>query len=157
VNKLNSLVQNTPLAKKSLEELVKTETGKVFNNAAQVWNHNFYWKSMKPGGGGQPTGKIADAIKHSFGSFEEFKKKFMEAGNNHFGSGWVWLVRDDNNKLEIIDLHDAGNPLTMGKVPVLTCDVWEHAYYIDYKNDRAKYLEVWWNVVNWDFASSNLK
>lgn len=140
---------------------------------------------MSPKGGNAPTGKIADAINASFGSFDEFKKKFQEEAINHFGSGWVWLVRDDNNKLEIVGAHDAGNPLTQGKTPVLTCDVWgmyyifyylcsyrlvfanllrtyfcsisEHAYYIDYRNDRAKYLEAFWNLVNWEFASANLK
>jgi Fe-Mn family superoxide dismutase len=157
VTKLNGLVADTPLAQKSLEELVKTESGKVFNNAAQIWNHTFYWKSLSPKGGNAPTGKIADAINASFGSFDEFKKKFQEEAINHFGSGWVWLVRDDNNKLEIVGAHDAGNPLTQGKTPVLTCDVWEHAYYIDYRNDRAKYLEAFWNLVNWEFASANLK
>jgi len=141
---------------------------------------------LSPKGGHAPTGKIADAINASFGSFDEFKKKFQEEAINHFGSGWVWLVRDDNNKLEIVGAHDAGNPLTQGKTPVLTCDVWgmytiiwvayscivhsfwtfwninfcpisEHAYYIDYRNDRAKYLEAFWHLVNWEFASANLK
>jgi len=123
-------VKGTPNETKSLEELIKTkqDTPAIFNNAAQTWNHTFYWQSMGPRGGKEPTGKIAAAITASFGSFEEFKKQFSAVAAGHFGSGWAWLVRDDNNKLEILGTHDAGNPLTQGKTPVLTCDVWEHAY-----------------------------
>jgi Fe-Mn family superoxide dismutase len=155
--KLNDIAKTDErIAKKSLDEVVKTETGKPFNMGAQIWNHDFYWKSMAPNAGGEPTGKIADAIKNSFGSFDEFKSKFETAAGNHFGSGWAWLVRDENNKLEVVDTHDAGNPLTQGKTPVLVCDVWEHAFYIDYRNDKASYLKKWWNLVNWEFANQNL-
>jgi len=159
VTRLNDAVKGTPNETKSLEELIKTkqDTPAIFNNAAQTWNHTFYWQSMGPRGGKEPTGKNAAAITASFGSFEEFKKQFSAVAAGHFGSGWAWLVRDDNNKLEILGTHDAGNPLTQGKTPVLTCDVWEHAYYIDYRNNRAKYIESWWNLVNWEFAEKNLK
>jgi len=159
VTRLNDAVKGTPNEGKSLEELIKTkqDTPAIFNNAAQTWNHTFYWHSMSPRGGKEPTGKIGAAITASFGSFEEFKKQFSAVAAGHFGSGWAWLVRDDNNKLEILGTHDAGNPLTQGKTPVLTCDVWEHAYYIDYRNNRAKYIESWWNLINWEFAEKNLK
>jgi Fe-Mn family superoxide dismutase len=160
VAKLNEIAQaNATIASKSLEEIVKTETGKPFNMAAQIWNHDFYWLCMKPNGSAKPTGnngKILKAIEDSFGSFDAFKKKFDEEAANHFGSGWAWLVRDQNNKLEVISTHDAGNPLTQGKIPVLTTDVWEHAYYIDYRNARPKYLENWWNCINWEFVEKQL-
>ncbi len=156
VTKLNSLVEaDSSLAGKSLEELIRTTKGGVFNQAAQVWNHTFYWNSMSPSGGGEPTGAIADAIKKSFGGFSDFKERFSAAAAGHFASGWAWLVKD-GDKLEIVDLHDAGNPLTLGKTPILTCDVWEHAYYVDYRNARPKYVEAWWNLVNWDHANKHL-
>jgi len=156
VTKLNSLVEaDSSLAGKSLEELIRTTKGGVFNQAAQVWNHTFYWNSMSPSGGGEPTGAIADAIKKSFGSFADFKERFSASAVGHFASGWAWLVKD-GDKLEVVDLHDAGNPLTMGKKPILTCDVWEHAYYVDYRNARPKYVEAWWNLVNWDHANKQL-
>jgi len=159
VTKLNALVKGTPMEKMSLEEIIKKEkTGKVFNQAAQVWNHTFYWNSMKPcsGSTNELKPKIRDAIDKSFGSFERFKECFNEAAGGHFGSGWAWLVRDQHNKLEVWSGHDAGNPLTEGKIPVLTCDVWEHAYYIDYRNERAKYVDSWWKLVNWEFAEKNM-
>jgi Fe-Mn family superoxide dismutase len=157
VTKLNAMVAGTEDAKKSLEEIIK-EKGKPFNMAAQTWNHTFYWQSMSPRGGGAPSGEVHEAIVASFGSFDKFKEKFTEAAAGHFGSGWAWLVREPNsNKLEIVQGHDAGNPLTEGKVPIINCDVWEHSYYIDYRNDRAKYLTAWWNLVNWEFAAKNLK
>ena len=139
--------------------MVRKTDGVIFNQAAQVWNHTFYWHSMSPNGGGNPpaNSKIAEAITASFGTFDAFKDQFSAAAAGHFGSGWAWLVRDDNNKLEVVSTHDADNPLRSGKTPVLTCDVWEHAYYIDYRNDRPKYVASWWNVVNWDFAEKNLK
>ena len=156
VTKLNSLVEaDSSLAGKSLEELIRTTKGGVFNQAAQVWNHTFYWNSMSPSGGGEPKGAIADAIKKSFGSFSDFKERFSAAAAGHFASGWAWLVKD-GDKLEVVDLHDAGNPLTLGKKPILTCDVWEHAYYVDYRNARPKYIEAWWNLVNWDHANKQL-
>lgn len=156
VTRLNELVAADPsLAGKSLEDLVRTTSGVTFNQAAQVWNHTFYWHSMKPGGGGEPTGAIKAAIESSFGSFADFKTQFTKVATGHFASGWAWLVKD-GSKLAIIDTHDAGSPLTQGKTPILTCDVWEHAYYVDYRNARPKYVEAWWNLVNWDFANKNL-
>ncbi len=155
VVKLNELTAGKPEADKSLEELIKTTEGAVFNQAAQIWNHTFFWEGMKPGGGGAPTGKVADAINASFGSFEEFKKAFTAAAIGQFGSGWAWLVKD-GDKLAIVATSNAGCPLKDGKTPLLTCDVWEHAYYIDYRNLRAKFVESFWNLVNWDFVNKNL-
>lgn len=158
VTKLNEFAaSDANLQNKSLEEVVKTSTGKIFNNAAQIWNHDFYWQCLAPKAGGNPTGKIAEAIEKSFGSFENFQKKFDEAAVTHFGSGWAWLVREQNsNDLSILSLHDADNPIVHGKVAVLTCDVWEHAYYIDYRNARPKYMEAFWKLVNWEFANKRL-
>jgi len=155
VTKLNAAVEGTDLANKSLDELIRTQKGGVFNNAAQVWNHTFYWNSMAPNGGGAPSGKIAEAIKVAFGSFDTFKEKFSAAAAGHFGSGWAWLVQD-GGKLAIVETHDAGNPITDGKKPILTCDVWEHAYYLDYQNARPDYIKAWWSLVNWEFANKNL-
>ncbi len=157
VTKLNAAVEaDSSLAGKSLEDLIKTQSGGVFNNAAQVWNHTFYWNSMSPNGGGEPTGAIKDAIDKAFGSFGDFKDKFTKAAGGHFGSGWAWLVKEESGNLAIVDTHDAGSPLTKGQTPILTCDVWEHAYYLDYQNARPSYIEAWWNLVNWDFANKNL-
>jgi superoxide dismutase, Fe-Mn family len=157
VTKLNELVAADPkLEGKSLEDLIKTTTGPVFNQAAQVWNHTFYWHSMKPGGGGEPTGALAEAINKSWGSFSTFKEKFSAAAVGQFGSGWAWLVKNDAGALEITQTSNAGCPLTESKTPLLTCDVWEHAYYVDYRNARPKYVEAWWNLVNWDHAASKL-
>jgi len=155
VTKLNAAIEGTDLANKSLEDLIKSQSGGVFNNAAQVWNHTFYWNSMTPKGGGEPSGPIAEAINGAFGNFAAFKEKFSAAAAGHFGSGWAWLVVD-GGKLAIHETHDAGNPLTQGKKPVLTCDVWEHAYYLDYQNARPNYIEAWWKLINWDFANKNL-
>ena len=155
LGKLNAAVEGKDLANKSLEELITSQSGGLFNAAAQVWNHTFYWNSLSPKGGGAPSGPIGEAINGSFGSFEAFKEKFSAAAAGHFGSGWAWLVLDGSN-LAIVDTHDAGCPLVDGKKPVLTCDVWEHAYYLDYQNARPKYIEAWWNLVNWDFANKNL-
>lgn len=156
VKKLNELTKDTELAKRSLEELVKNETDEVFNMAAQVWNHEFYWKSMSSKGGGTPAGLIGAAIDNSFGDLEHFKEKFQEEALAHFGSGWAWLVKGAGAVLSIETTHDAQCPLRNGQVPILTCDLWEHAYYIDYRNDRGRYLEAWWDVVNWKFAAKNL-
>jgi Fe-Mn family superoxide dismutase len=156
VDLLNELVAGTDMATKSLEDVVRTSSGKVFNNAAQVWNHTFYWNSMSPSGGGAPTGALAAAIDASFGSFAAFKEKFSAVAGGHFASGWAWLVKEADGKLAVIDTHDAGCPLTLGVTPLLTCDVWEHAYYVDYRNARPKYVEAFWNLVNWDFAAQNL-
>lgn len=156
VTKLNAIVEaDSTLAGKSLEDLIQTSSGGTFNQAAQVWNHTFYWHSLSPNGGGDPTGAIADAINKSFGSFSAFKEKFSAAAAGHFGSGWAWLVKS-GDQLEIVDTHDAGNPLTQGKKPILTCDVWEHAYYIDHRNARPKYIEAWWNLINWAHANAQL-
>ena len=159
VKKLNAAVEkDSSLQGKSLEEIIKTTKGGVFNNAAQVWNHTFYWKSMSPNGGGAPTGAIASKIDSAFGSFEDFKSKFESAATGQFGSGWAWLVQNADGELEITSTGNAGTPLTQsGHTPLLTCDVWEHAYYIDYRNGRGDYVDAWWNLVNWDFANSNLK
>ena len=156
VETLNSLTEGTDNANKSLEELIKSTSGKLFNQAAQVWNHTFYWNCLSPNGGGAPTGKIADAINEAFGSFETFKEKFSAEAAGHFGSGWAWLVKDAAGKLSIVGSHDAGNPMTSGLTPVLTCDVWEHAYYVDYRNARPKYVEAFWNLVNWDFVAEQM-
>ena len=155
VNKLNQLIEGTDFANASLEDIIKKSSGGVFNNAAQVWNHTFYWSCMAPNGGGEPTGKIADAIKSTWGSFDKFKEEFSNASVNQFGSGWGWLV-DNGGKLEIVSTSNANNPMTEGKKPILTCDVWEHAYYIDYRNARPKYVEAFWNLVNWEFVNKNL-
>ncbi|MFT3706696.1 MAG: superoxide dismutase [Archangium sp.] len=154
---LKGLLEGKPEAEKSLEEIVKTSSGKVFNNAAQVWNHDFFWKSMKPSGGGEPTGALADAIKRDFGSFNDFKKQFQDAAVGQFGSGWAWLVKE-GDKLKIVTTSNAETPLTKGATCLITCDVWEHAYYIDHRNMRAKFVESFLtNLVNWDFAAANFK
>lgn len=157
VTKLNELVSSRPeISHLSFEEIIKTQKGKIFNMAAQVYNHTFYWNCLSPKGGGEPKYTLMKAIERSFGSFKEFKKKFSEEVMNHFGSGWVWLVRDAKNNLSIISTHDAGNPLTQRLEPLLTCDTWEHAFYIDYRNDKAKYVEAFWKIVNWDFVARQL-
>lgn len=152
---LKNLLADKPEAGKSLEEIVKSSSGGVFNNAAQVWNHDFYWKSMKPGGGGEPGGRLGDAIKRDFGSFADFRAKFQDAAVKQFGSGWAWLV-ENGGKLEIVTTGNADTPVAKGQKCLLTCDVWEHAYYIDYRNLRAKYVETWLaSLANWDFAARN--
>jgi Fe-Mn family superoxide dismutase len=155
VTNLNNLVPGTEFEGLSLEEIVKKSSGGVFNNAAQVWNHTFYWNSLSPNGGGAPTGDLANAIDRTFGSFEEFKEAFAKCAVTTFGSGWAWLVKNANGSLELVSTSNAGCPLTAGQTPILTCDVWEHAYYIDYRNARPKYLEAFWALVNWEFASAN--
>lgn len=158
VTNLNNLIEGTPNQTKSLEEIIKTENGAIFNNAAQVWNHTFYWHSMAPKAGGNPHGEINELINEFFGSFATFKEQFSKAAAGQFGSGWAWLVSDKKNgRLHIETTANAGCPLTEGHIAILTCDVWEHAYYIDYRNARAKYIEAWWNLVNWEFANQNLK
>ncbi len=156
VKNLNQLIQDTPFANASLDQIVLQSEGGVFNNAAQVWNHTFYWHSLSPQGGDAPTGALADAIDHAFGSFGAFKQQFTEAGMKRFGSGWVWLVKTAAGELDIVTTGNAGNPLTDGLTPLLTCDVWEHAYYIDTRNDRGQYLSNFWQLVNWDFAAQSL-
>ena len=156
VDKLNGMVDGTPDADKSLEEIIKSASGGLFNNAAQVWNHTFYWHCLSPNGGGAPSGDLATAIDRDFGSFDTFKEKFTESATGNFGSGWTWLVQNDDGSLAIVNTDDAETPLTGSAKPLLTCDVWEHAYYIDYRNARPKYLEAFWNLVNWDFVSSQM-
>lgn len=158
VTRLNGLAQsNTELGKKSIEQLIASEKGVLFNLAAQIWNHTFYWNSLSPNGGGQPGTKLAAELTASFGSVEKFKEEFTAAAVGHFGSGWAWLVKDvSTNKLLVVQTHDAATPLTDGLKPILTCDVWEHAYYVDYRNDRAAYVKAFWEAVNWEFAESNL-
>jgi len=157
VTKLNATLNGSGKENKSLEDLIKTESGGLFNLAAQTWNHTFYWQSLSPNGGGVPSGAIADKINESFGSFDKFKEEFSAAAAGHFGSGWAWLVLGGDGKLKITQTHDAGCPLQDGSgKPIITCDVWEHAYYIDYRNARPEYIKAWWNLVNWDFANKNL-
>jgi len=156
VTNLNNLISGTEFESASLEEIVKKSSGGIFNNAAQVWNHTFYWNCMSPNGGGEPTGKLLDGIKAKWGDFAAFKEAFNKAGAGNFGSGWTWLVKKPDGSLDIVNTSNAATPLTTDDVPLLTCDVWEHAYYIDYRNARPKYLESFWNLVNWDFAAGNL-
>ncbi len=152
---MNNLIPGTEFEGLSLEEIVKKSSGGIFNNAAQVWNHTFYWNSLSPNGGGAPTGGLANAIDRTFGSFDKFKEEFAKCAVTTFGSGWAWLVKNANGSLELVSTSNAGCPLTAGQTPILTCDVWEHAYYIDFRNLRPKYLEAFWALVNWEFASAN--
>ena len=157
VVKLNGLVEGTELAEKSLEEIIKTSTGGVFNNAAQIWNHTFYWNCLAPNAGGEPTGEVAAAIEKAFGSFAEFKAKFTDSAINNFGSSWTWLVKNADGSLAIVNTSNAGCPITEeGVTPLLTVDLWEHAYYIDYRNLRPSYMDGFWALVNWDFVAKNL-
>ncbi len=161
VTKLNELVADSDMASKSLEEIMIATAGDaskagVFNNAAQIWNHTFYWNSMKPSGGGQPSGELADQMNADFGSYEKFAEAFKTAGATQFGSGWAWLVMDKSGKLEVTKTPNAENPLTEGKIPLLTMDVWEHAYYLDFQNRRPDYIGAFLgDLVNWDFAAEN--
>jgi Fe-Mn family superoxide dismutase len=158
VVKLNSLLAGSPTANKSLEEVVRSSTGDVFNNAAQAWNHTFYWNCLSPTGGGEPGGAaLAAALTKSFGSCAEFKAKFTASAVNNFGSSWTWLVKNADGSLAIVNTANAATPLTDASVkPLLTVDMWEHAYYIDYRNLRPDYLKAFWALVNWDFATNNL-
>jgi superoxide dismutase, Fe-Mn family len=150
VNNLNGLVQGTKFENASLETIIREAEGAIFNNGAQIWNHTFYFQSFKPGGGGEPSGELADSIKKEFGSFAEFKEKFSKAAVTLFGSGWAWLAKASNGKLDIIQELNAGNPLRKGLIPILTCDVWEHAYYLDYQNRRPDYVAAFWNILDWE-------
>jgi len=155
VDNLNKLIVGTEFENMSLEDIIMKSSGGIFNNAAQDWNHTFYWHCMTPKSSGEPTGKLADAIKKTFGSFDEFKKQFSQAAVTCFGSGWAWLAKNKAGGLEIMNTSNAGLPMKDGKKALLTCDVWEHAYYIDYRNLRPKYVETFWNIVNWDFVEKN--
>jgi len=155
VTNLNNLIKGTEFENSSLEDIVKKSSGGIFNNAAQVWNHTFYWNGLKPNGGGMPAGALAEAINQKWGSFDEFKKAFSVSCVGNFGSGWTWLVKKSDGTLDIVNTGNAATPLSGTDKPLLTCDVWEHAYYIDYRNVRAKYVENFWNLVNWDFVAEN--
>lgn len=156
VTNLNNLIHGTEFEDLSLEDIIKkAPVGGLFNNSAQVWNHSFYWNCLSPNGGGEPSGKLLEAINKSFGSFDEFKEKFTKSAITNFGSGWTWLVNGENG-LEIINTSNAGTTLTSGKTTLLTCDVWEHAYYVDYRNARPQYVDAFWKLVNWDFVEGNL-
>lgn len=157
VVKLNGLVPGTEFENKTLEQIITSApAGGVFNNAAQIWNHTFYWNSLSPNGGGAPTGAIADAINKAFGSFDEFKAKFTDSAINNFGSSWTWLVKNADGSLAIVNTSNAGCPLTSGQTPLLTVDLWEHAYYIDFRNLRPDYMKAFWALVNWEFVARNL-
>ncbi len=157
VTNLNKLIIGTEFENVLLEDIILKSSGGIFNNAAQVFNHTFYWNCLSPNGGQEPQGELAETINQNFGSFANFKEKFTQTAVETFGSGWVWLVKNENDKLEIVSTSNAGNPMTDGKKPLLTCDVWEHAYYIDYRNVRPSYVEKFWNLVNWDFVAYNLQ
>jgi Fe-Mn family superoxide dismutase len=155
VTKLNELIEGTEFENTSLEEIVRRAEGSIFNNAAQVWNHNFYWNCMAPDGGGTPKGALADAIGVKWESFDAFKEKFTASSVANFGSGWTWLVKKPDGSVDIVNTSNAACPLTGTDKALLTCDVWEHAYYIDYRNERQKYVETFWKLVNWDFIAKN--
>jgi Fe-Mn family superoxide dismutase len=160
VDNLNKLIEGNEFEQMPLEEIIRKSQGGMFNNAAQVWNHTFYWNCLKPaaqGGGGEPTGKLADLIKQAFGDFAKFKEEFSKTAITTFGSGWGWLVQRPDGSLALASTSNAVTPLTGDDKPLLTCDVWEHAYYIDYRNARPKYVESFWALVNWDFVASNLR
>lgn len=157
VTNLNNLVKGTEFETASLEDIVKKSTGGVFNNAAQIWNHTFYWHCLSPNGGGAPAGKLAEAINAKFGSYDAFKEAFTKSAIGNFGSSWTWLVKKADGSVDIVNTSNAATPLTTQDTPLLTCDLWEHAYYIDYRNARPKYIETFWNLVNWEFASANFE
>jgi superoxide dismutase, Fe-Mn family len=156
VTNLNNLIKGTEFENLSLEEIVKKSSGGVFNNAAQVWNHTFYWNSLKPAGGGEPSGAVSDAINKKWGTFAAFKDAFTKSAVGNFGASWTWLVRKADGSLDIVNTSNAATPLTAGDKAILTCDLWEHAYYIDHRNRRPDYLAGWWSLVNWEFAGKNL-
>ncbi|RKY17987.1 MAG: superoxide dismutase [Fe] [Planctomycetota bacterium] len=156
VTNLNKLIDGTPDAEKSLEDLIRTSSGGVFNNAAQIWNHSFYWNGLSPKGGGEPSGDVKAAIDGAFGSFADFREQFSAKAATLFGSGWCFLVKQADGSLAIQQLANAGCPLTSGDTALLTCDVWEHAYYVDYRNARPKYIESFWKLVNWDHVGACL-
>lgn len=155
VTKLNGLIPGTEFEGKSLEDIITSSSGGVFNNAAQIWNHTFYWNSLSPNGGGEPTGALADAINAKWGSFAAFQTEFNDKAVNNFGSSWTWLVKNSDGSLDIVNTSNAATPITGDQTPLITVDLWEHAYYIDFRNLRPKYLEAFWTLANWDFAAAN--
>lgn len=155
VTNLNNLIKGTEFENATLEEIVKKSSAGLFNNAAQVWNHTFYWNCLTPNGGGTPTGALADAINAKWGSFDKFKEEFTKSCLANFGSGWTWLAKKTDGSVDIVNTSNAATPLTGADTPLMTCDIWEHAYYIDYRNARAKYVEAFWNLANWDFVAKN--
>ena len=156
VTELNAAIPGTEYENMDLEDIIKKSSGPVFNNAAQIWNHTFYWNCLSPNGGGEPTGAVADAINKAFGSFAEFQAQFDDKAVNNFGSSWTWLVKNADGSLEIVNTSNAGTPMTAGQTALLTVDLWEHAYYIDFRNARPAYLSAFWKLVNWDFVAKNL-
>ena len=157
VTNLNNQIKGTEFENQDLVSIIKKAQGGVFNNAAQVWNHTFYWNSLSPKGGGEPSGKLADGIKKAFGGFSQFKEEFTKTAVGTFGSGWAWLVQRPDGNLGLVSTSNAATPITGTDVPLLTCDVWEHAYYIDYRNARPKYIEAFWNLANYEFAANQMK
>ena len=157
VTNLNNLIKGTEFENSPLEEIIVKSSGGIFNNAAQVWNHTFYWNCLTPNGSGAPSGELAAAIDKAFGSFEDFKKQFSQKAVTTFGSGWAWLVKNQDGSISIESTSNADTPMTKGQKALLTCDVWEHAYYVDYRNARPKYVEEFWKLVNWDFVAANFK
>ena len=157
VTNLNKLITDTPFDTMTLDTIIMKSSGGVFNNAAQVWNHTFYWHCLSPQGGGEPTGELAEKINRTFGSFTSFKEQFTQTALTTFGSGWAWLVQESTGQLKIISTSNAGTPMKDGLKALLTCDVWEHAYYIDYRNARPSYLDAFWKLVNWAFVADTLR
>jgi superoxide dismutase, Fe-Mn family len=157
VTNLNNLIKGTEFENSSLEEIILKSSGGIFNNAAQVWNHTFYWNCLKPNGGGEPSGELGTAINKAFGSFDEFKKQFTQKAVTTFGSGWAWLVKNKDGSISLESTSNAETPMTKGQTALLTIDVWEHAYYVDYRNARPKYAEEFWKIINWDFVAANFK
>jgi len=155
VTNLNNLIPGTEYESSSLEDIIRSADGGIFNNAAQVWNHTFYWNCLSPTGGGEPSGSLADAITARFGSFDGFRETFIKSATTNFGSGWTWLVKSAEGELDIVNTSNAANPMTDGLIPLMTIDVWEHAYYIDYRNARPKYLDEIWKIINWEFIEAN--
>lgn len=156
VTNLNNLIKETKFEKMSLEEIILSSEGPVFNNAAQIWNHTFFWNSLSPNGGGEATGKVAELITKKWGSFDAFKEAFTKSAVSNFGAGWTWLALNKAGELEIVNTSNAQTPITTGHKPLITVDIWEHAYYIDYRNERPKFINAFWALVNWDFANKNL-
>ena len=155
VTNLNNLITGTEYESSSLEDIIRSADGGIFNNAAQVWNHTFYWNCLSPTGGGEPSGSLTDAITARFGSFDGFRETFIKSATTNFGSGWTWLVKSTEGELDIVNTSNAANPMTDGLIPLMTIDVWEHAYYIDYRNARPKYLDEIWKIINWEFIEAN--